>query len=93
MIITAATSKLRQLPVSASLLFNIAAHTDQQLKQFKLSTLSLLLSLLSQKVLIQGVSAAMYFTVTTLCLQTILSSQLSVNDAEDSTNLEDVVIK
>lgn len=55
-IVTAATSKLRQLPASATLLFNIAAHTDQQLKQFKVSILSLLLSLLSQKVLIQGVS-------------------------------------
>lgn len=94
-IVTAATSKLRQLPVSASLLFNIAAHTDQQLKQFKLSTLSLLLSLLSQKVLIQGVSTFALYVFHNLyfVFTNTLIPQISVIDAEDSTNSEDIVVK
>lgn len=91
-IVTTATSKLRQLPASATLLFNVAAHTDQQLKQFKVLILSLLLSLLSQKVLIQGVSIVLWFLTLVLFTNT-LSLQISIIDAEDSTILEDIAVK
>ena len=44
-----AAFKLRRLPASQSALFNIAGHTDEQLQQFKASTLSSLVFLLSHK--------------------------------------------
>ena len=41
--------KLRQLPAASNLLFNISAHTDSQLRQFKSLTLTTLSALLSHK--------------------------------------------
>lgn len=42
-------SKLRQLPRTVTILFNVAAHTAKQLRHFKYSSLSLMVQLLSSR--------------------------------------------
>ena len=56
--------KLRQLPASLRALFNIPAHTDKQLQQFKSLTLYTLVALMAHKEFVSKVRVTLQNHVT-----------------------------
>ena len=88
---------MRQLPASVSLLFNVAAHSDKQLKQFKAATLSFLLSLLSQNVLTHGVRIVghPFLQLSASVFDSLLIHilQISTLEKEDSVSVESTVVR